>query len=457
MRYSADCWCQGKRSVSSKLSNLIKSFLERFGTRFWLVTDRGILAATSMVVVVTLARLLDVPTFGAFSTILAIWFVVEVLLRGAVLNPLVVFSGQSSQPAYLFGSWLFLTLVVALVGAAVILAPLSVLLDPASYAHEVTGNALFIVLPYAAFHSLRRALIQKRLQQVSLAMSTCLFLANGTAMAAMWAGVLPADLAAACISIGGANLLAAGLGWYLGAFPVALSRRYLRRLFGRLVKRRSVIFSTLLLEVPGTGLFSILLGAFGGAAETAHYIAARTLLRPVGIILSAMDDADRTQASHALGTGKAVELARWYRSARFIPAAIALVPLVPIFLFSGQLAALVYGDKFHGLGPVIRLSAVLFLIFGWLLPKVIYLITSGHERELAQAALIAFCATLLMLGACVAAGYATAVGFSAVEICGGVLLTGLVTLKIERSRLTTPSAAAPALLGEVPASGPGQT
>lgn len=178
-------------------------------------------------------------------------------------------------------------------------------------------------------------------------------------------------------------------------------------------------------------------------------------MRPVGIVLNAMDDADRTQASHALGAGKSAELARWYRGARFIPAAIALVILVPIFLFSDALAGLVYGDKFGGLGPVVKLSAVLFLIFAWQLPKVIYLITSGHERELARAALVAFCGTLLLLGACIATGYATATAFVATEICGGVLLAGLVTLTIERSRLAGRSGATPpAMVHEVQPSGP---
>ena len=420
--------------MSKKPRSLINSFLEKVDARFWLVADRGILAATSMVVVVTLARLFDVTTFGEFSTILAIWFLVEVLLRAAVLNPLVVFSGRSLQPAHLFGSWLLLSLIVALAGTALIVAPLSVALAPPSYAQAVTANALFIVLPYAAFHSLRRALIQNREQAATLLMSISLCVANVAAMAAMWFGLLPADLTMACLLVGGANLLATGVGWALGAFPVSLSWRYLSHLIGRLAQRRSVIFSTLLLEGPGTGLFSILLGAFGGAAQTAHYIAARTLLRPAGIVLSALDDADRTHASHALRAGKAAGLTRWYRSNRFVPAGISLIPLGLIFLFADDIAVLVYGQKFHDLGVPVQLSTALFLIYAWQLPKIIYLITAGYEAELARAALAAVIVTLVALFACVAAGYATATAFLGAELCGAVLLAVLLALRIEKAK-----------------------
>jgi O-antigen/teichoic acid export membrane protein len=418
---------------------LIDSFLEKIDARFWLVADRGILAATSMVVVVTLARLLDVTTFGEFSTILAVWFLVEVLLRAAVLNPLVVFSGRSLQPAHLFGSWLLLSLIVAVAGTLLIVAPLSVALEPPSYARAVSANALFIVLPYAAFHSLRRALIQTGAQAATLLMAVSLCAANVAAMAAMWFGILPAELTTACLLVGGANLLATGVGWALGAFPVSLSRRYLNRLIGRLAQRRSVIFSTLLLEGPGTGLFSILLGTFGGAAQTAHYIAARTLLRPAGIVLSALDDADRTRASHALRAGKAAGLTRWYRSNRFVPAAIALIPLGLIFLFADEIAVLVYGQKFHDLGVPVQLCTLLFMIYAWQLPKIIYLITAGYEAELARAALAAVIVSLAALFAAVAAGYATAVAFLGAELCGAVLLAVLLGLTIEKAK---PQAAA---------------
>lgn len=430
--------------MSKKPRSLIDSFLEKAGGRFWLVADRGILAATSMVVVVTLARLFDVTTFGEFSTILAIWFLVEVLLRAAVLNPLVVFSGRSLQPAHLFGSWLLLSLVVALAGTLLIVAPLSVALRPPSYAQAVGANALFIVLPYAAFHSLRRALIQNRSQAATLLMSVSLCVANVAAMAAMWFGLVPADLTTACLLVGGANLLATAVGWALGAFPVALSRRYLSRLIGRLAQRRSVIFSTLLLEGPGTGLFSILLGAFGGAAQTAHYIAARTLLRPVGIVLSALDDADRTQSSHALRSGKTAGLSQWYRSNRFVPAAIALLPLALIFLFADELAVLVYGEKFHDLGPAVQICTALFVIYAWQLPKIIYLITAGYEGALARAALVAVFVTLVALFACVAAGYATAIAFLGAELCGAVLLAILLALTIQKTKPQVEAAAAAA-------------
>jgi O-antigen/teichoic acid export membrane protein len=439
--------------VSKKLRNLIRSFLEQTGPRLWLVADRGILAVTSMVVVVSMARLLDVPTFGAFSTILAIWFVVEVLIRGAVHNPLVVFSATTSQLRYLFGSWLLLSLLVALAGSAAIVLPLSFLLHPESYAQAVSTNAMLIVLPYAAFHSLRRAIIQKRLQYVSIWMSGTLFVANLASLGTIWAGALPADLTTACALIGTANILGAGLGWYLAGFRVALSRAYLRGLLGRLSRRRSAILSTLLLEGPGTGLFSILLGTFGGAAETARYLATRTLLRPVGIILTAMDDADRTQASHALAEGRLVQLARWYHGARYIPAVIALVPLLPTFMFGEELATLLYGDKFSGLEPIVRLSVVLFLFMAWLLPKTIYLITAGYARELARAALISFGFTLLVLGTFVAAGYATAMAFVGADVCGATVLAALLLLTIHRGQLTLmDSGTRPAVAGEVSAS-----
>ena len=440
--------------MQRKPRSWIGSFLEKVDPRFWLVADRGILAATSMVVVVTLARLLDVTTFGEFSTILAVWFVVEVLLRAAVLNPLVVFSGRSLQPAHLFGSWLLLSLIVALAGALLILAPLSFALKPPSYGEAVTANALFIVLPYAAFHSLRRALIQNRAQGTTLLMSITLCLANVAAMAAMWFGLLPADLTTACLLVGGANLLATGAGWAFGAFPVALSRRYLINLLGRLAQRRSVIFSTLLLEGPGTGLFSILLGAFGGAPQTAHYVAARTLLRPAGIVLSALDDADRTQASHALRAGKAAGLSHWYRSTRFVPAAIALVPLALIFIFADQIAVLVYGEKFHALGPAVQICTALFLIYAWQLPKIIYLITAGYEAELARAALIGVFVTLVALFGCVAAGYATATAFLAAELCGAVLLAVLLALTIQKKKPRAEAAAAPAALPDAAGADP---
>lgn len=432
--------------------------LERISPRLWLIADRGILAVTSMVVVVSLARLLDVHVFGAFSTILAVWFVVEVLLRAAVLNPLVVFSGHSLQPSYLFGSWLFLSLVVTLVSTMVIVVPLYFLLRPEDYAHAVAENALLIVLPYAAFHSLRRALIQKRKQHVSLAMSVCLLLSNSAGMAAIWAGLLPATITAASLVVGGGNLLAAGLGWFLGAFPVELSRRYLRHLVARLMRRRSVVFSTLLLEAPGTGLFSILLGTFGGAAETAHYMAARTLLRPVGIILAAMDDSDRTQASHAVRAGRTAELERWYRRARLIPVAISLLPVALVFVFADELATLVYGHKFEGLGPVVRLTSIVFLLGAWMLPKIIYLITSGNEDALTRAALYSFCGTLLILGLCVIAGHSTATAFVATEIVGALLLTGLLSLVIAKAPLIprrVPAKEA-ALVGGAKADGGGQ-
>lgn len=420
---------------------MIAYFLDRAGARFWLIADRGILAATSMVVVVTLARLFDVTTFGEFSTILAVWFVVEVLLRAAVLNPLVVFSGRSLQPAHLFGSWLLLSLIVALAGTILIVAPLSVALKPPSYAQAVTSNALFIVLPYAAFHSLRRALIQNGAQMTTLAMSVSLCVGNVAAMAAMWLNLVPRDLTTACILVGAANLVATAIGWWLGKFPIALSHRYLSRLLARLGERRSVIFSTLLLEGPGTGLFSILLGAFGGAAETAHYVAARTLLRPVGIVLSALDDADRTQASHAQREGKREGLNRWYRTNRWVPALIALVPLALIFIFANALAVLVYGEKFHGLGPAVQICTLIFLIYAWQLPKIIYLITAGFETELARAALIGVLATLIAVFAVVAAGYPTANAILSAELFGAAVLAGLLAFTIWRARARVSGAA----------------
>jgi O-antigen/teichoic acid export membrane protein len=292
---------------------------------------------------------------------------------------------------------------------------------------------LFIVLPYAAFHSLRRALIQNGARRTTLAMSVSLCAANIAAMAAMWLGILPPTLTMACLSIGAANLLAAALGWTLGALPVAFSWRYLTTLLRRLGQRRGVIFSTLLLEGPGTGLFSILLGAFGGADQTAHYVAARTLLRPVGIFLSAIDDADRTQASHALRDGRLAGLNQWYRTSRFVPAAIALLPLALIFAFANPFAVLVYGEKFHGLGPAVQICTALFLIYAWQLPKIIYLITAGFETGLARAAAVAVIATLAALLACVAAGYATANAFLASELGGALLLAIVLAITIRRT------------------------
>lgn len=409
-----------------------------------LVGDRAILAATNMLIVAALARLLDIETFGAFSTMLAVWLLTEVILRAAVLNPLVVLHANTTDPATFFGSWIVIALAASTLCGGAFLLALGVILKPAAYASAVATNGPLIVMSYAAFHTLRSALVLQGKRLPPLAMAVTLLVLIVIAMAAAWSGVLALDLTRACVLVAAAHIAAVGVGWIAGEMTVRVTARSIVESLHNLARSRAQIASSLILDVPGAGLFSILLGWAGGAAETARYFASRAILRPAGILLSAVDDADRAGASRAIGNGGTSAIDTWYRQARWIPLLIMGAPLAVIFLLSSELAVLVFGENYRGLGEPIRVCAVLFLLYGILMPKVIYLQTAGQSAALTRAALISLAVTLILLIVATLTGHATATGVMAAEVVGRLVLLLILNQKIARlSRAPLSAAASP--------------
>ena len=396
-----------------------------------LVGERAILALTNVAVVLCLARLLDLESFGAFSTILALWFFIDVA-RTAVLNPLIAWHPQSAFPEYLFGSWFCLTLGVALFLGVPMLGALSIILSPQTYARAVALYAMTITFPFALFYSLRSAFIMQGFLRASLAMSCGLFVFCSIAIALLWAEGVARSLSWACALIAFAHVAAIGLGWSFGSFPVRFSFRHFVGILRRLLQNRAAIASTLVLDGPGLGLFSMVLGSTGGAVETARYVASRTLLRPVGIILNAMEEEDRVLAARSFKGGNTTELRDWYRRARFMPALIMLGPLILVLAFGDDLVTLVYGAKYDNI-PV-SLWAFLMLVNALVWPQIIFLLTSGHARQLTLAALYSLAFTIILVLGVILMGHATASEFILAETGGRLLLIAFLTREITRVR-----------------------
>jgi O-antigen/teichoic acid export membrane protein len=161
----------------------------------------------------------------------------------------------------------------------------------------------------------------------------------------------------------------------------------------------------------------LLLGAFAAPIHAAAFVATRSLLQPLQIILRGLDIADKSAFAEAAKQ----PFARKTQAAALMLAAlyalVALVFAVTAGLFADRLIALAYGPKFFGFGNALLawIPAYILLSVSMPLESLIYARRDFRSyfllRSLASAVAIAAAFPLMMLYAETGAILACAIGW----------------------------------------------
>ncbi len=362
-----------------------------------LVFERGCLALANILAVIVAARFLGERDFGVFTTVLSIWFFAEVILLSVIVEPLIAFSGKLRWPAHFNASWCALSAVstVTITIAFTVLALFT--LSPQDYGREVAASVVYFVPAYGLFHTTRRLLTRQEDRFASLRSVCVLCVVLVFGVGALYLGFVDPTVHMFCLVLAVAHAAGAAYALLIAGLRMSLSPHYFRALVSRLWRRRDASMSSLIVNAFGLGIFGWALGVLSGPVEVARFIASKTLMRPLGSIITALDDGGRNDAARATVESGSGGLSDWFRDNRHLAVFISIPILGAAFLFPDVLLRAVYAGKFDDLVPLVRIWCVYYFASSLLLPRRIYMLTTGRERELMRIGFWAACATLAVI------------------------------------------------------------
>lgn len=415
-----------------------QALLMRLKGLHWLtgVMEQAIVAATSLASLALMSRRIGLEEVGIVASALVLWMLVEALQRAIVVLPLTATCPRPEADPEAFGSFIALNLVVTglcsllLFIAGVALHPF----DPAM------GMATILSAPVAfcgsLFLFLRQVFYLLARPALALVNAICIAVTTLGGLLALW--FMPAADA-----ISGALVISLGYGLSSAAFMIwiAAKARYSRRAFGRLIELRRTMLefatASVALHIATNGA-QILLGIVSGPAAVAVFSFARTLIRPLTLVLHAVTDTERSRMARGIAEQGEKAVPQRVRVMHGTLLVTCALPLLVILLSTPQLLLLLYGENGLTATTTARLWALALVPMIFASPFEAALTVNKQSRAVAQAngASMAVMAVVVLVALALGRFDANA----AVVSVGIAYLAGLISL-YRRYRGTVPPVA----------------
>lgn len=394
--------------------------------RHWLigVAEQGIVAATSLASVAIMSRLIGIHEMGIVAIGLVLWMLVEALQRAIVILPFTAGCPRPELDLKSFGS--FILLNIGFTGlCSILLLVLGFVVSP--YRNDI-GLAMMLSAPIAFFGSMFLFLRQTlyMLNRPELALLN----AAGVAVVTL-IGLFLLPLIWAPSATTGAIIISAGYGVSSAILTIWLLTlaRYSWKNFASLRRHRKVMLefmtASLALHVATNGA-QLLLGIVSGPSSVAVFSFARTLVRPMTLILHAVVDTERSRMArqrHAQGDGV---LPNHVKTMQLTLLILCVVPLLAVLVFPEVFLKIFYGE--NGLSAVLAaqlwaLASIPMIVAS---PLEAALSVSKESRAVASANILAMIVMVLIVAVALAIGRFTST--AAVISVGIAYVTALVSL-----------------------------
>jgi O-antigen/teichoic acid export membrane protein len=333
-------------------------------TRLAAIADQIVVSLTNFALTLAIGRSFSAEEFASFGIGLSIGLMVQGLQRHALTIPLTLQPDGRilHRHSAILAEQYIVLIAVLLIGLFVI------------------GGTFFISLPRYGYLIALASLVSL-VVYLQLEFSRAFLIKTGKAAfllaSSAWYGLVSLALAAAALQhliryetlllvLGGAMVLHA-LALMLSAGLPAWSRGT-RLLRNDLLRYGGWSAAATLTYSGYNHLPLLLLGAMAAPIHAAIFVATRSLMQPLQIIMRGLDIADKSvfaRVAHHPGTRDTLIFT--LNCAAFY-AVISLVYCVTAGLFADQLVALAYGSKFAGVGSALLAWLPVYVLMGLAMP-----------------------------------------------------------------------------------------
>lgn len=333
-------------------------------TKIAAIGDQIVVSLTNFALTLAIGRAFSAEEFASFGIGLSIGLMVQGLQRHALTIPLTLqHDGKIARrhAAILAQQYIILIGVLAL---GLLIVGGALLISLPHYGYLIALASLVSLVVYLQLEFSRAFLIKTRRAGYLLA-------------SAAWYGLVSLALAAAAmlhliryetlLIVLGAAMVLHALALMLCAGKPAWSRG--RRLLRHDLLRYGGWSAAATLTYSGYNhLPLLLLGAMAAPIHAAIFVATRSLMQPLQIIMRGLDIADKSVfAKVARHPGTRDTLIFTLNCAAFY-AVISLVYCVTAGLFANQLVTLAYGAKFSGVGGALLAWLPVYVLMGLAMP-----------------------------------------------------------------------------------------
>ena len=351
--------------VNEASVTVIKRVRRRFPlTKLAAIGDQIVVSLTNFILTLAIGRSFSAEEFASFGIGLSIGLMVQGLQRHALTIPLTLQPDSKimrRQAAILAEQ--YIVLIAVLLGGLCLIGGVVFIALP-RYGHLIALSSLASLVVYLQLEFSRAFLIKTGKAGFLLASSA-------------WYGLVSVALAAAAmqhliryetllIILCGAMLLhALALMFSVGAPAWSRGKRLLRN---DLLRYGGWSAAATLTYSGYNHLPLLLLGATAAPIHAAIFVATRSLMQPLQIIMRGLDIADKSvfaRVAHHPGTRDTLVFTM--NCAAFY-AVISLVYCVTAGLFANQLVALAYGAKFSGVGTALLAWLPVYVLMGLAMP-----------------------------------------------------------------------------------------
>lgn len=356
------------------------------------VLDQGFQAGGNLIVTVLIARWLSVEGFATVAAMLSIWFFFEAVQRTGILVPYIGEVPAIEEKKADHTLWLYIN-VLLLTGAVAVLFVLGFVLPP--FAAKSAHLAAFLVPSAGLFFYGKRLLYHAGSPLVALGVSLLNIGFIFVGLAAIFHGLLPRDASAIAVLYGASFFVSSAVAFFC-----------LRHTFGHRTNTLSAIrFRMSLIYKMSLGAIAsyvynngmqLLLVLIAPIAEAAAFAATRVLVRPVILIIQAVMDIERSEASRLYNSCGDKTVQSFLRQL-MLKLAFVLFPLgMVLFFYTPQITHFLFDGKYDEFAQVGQM---------WLLALVPQFIAlpldiRQSSQNRANALLIARCGGALACLAC---------------------------------------------------------
>jgi O-antigen/teichoic acid export membrane protein len=383
-------------TATASITRYGRAFLNRLRSFDHLVAliDQASMAITRLGGLLVFARLMSIDAFGALALVVSISFMLNNAQRSLVILPYILACKNSKTPEAEGAAWFWIDLIVSAVVCVALLAGWGGAMALGA-AHWVDYALFYSALgapPLMAFTFLRRWAYQNRTYRLVLWMVIAYMAAFGVGVAAAWwwrdLEFLP------FLAIGGAPLAGLVAGTIGGRDHWTKPPRDLLRRWRKTVRFSTWSFLSFLAGAVYTNGMNIVTASVIGAAGSAAFGATRTLVAPVVTLTSASDMIDKPRASRAFLKNGVAGLRRVVRGTMGFLLALGMPYLLLVFVFSGELLQLLYGQKYAGLETELRVWVFAMLFQMMANPLATHLLILADSRSVFLACLTGALVTL---------------------------------------------------------------
>lgn len=333
-------------------------------TKVAAIGDQIVVSLTNFVLTLAIGRAFSAEEFASFGIGLSIGLMVQGLQRHAVTIPLTLQpdSRISRRHRAIVAEQYILLLAVLAAGLIVVIGTFFIPLP--RYGHLIALASVISLVVYLQLEFSRAFLIKTGRSGFLL-------------LSAAWYGLVSLALAGAALQhliryetllvvLGGAMLLHA-LALMITAGRPAWSRgsmllRHDLRRYGGWSAAATLTYSGY------NHLPLLLLGAMAAPVHAAIFVATRSLMQPLQIIMRGLDIADKSVFAKVARHPDTRDTLMFTLNCAAFYAVISLVYCVTAGLFANQLVTLAYGSKFSGVGGALLAWLPVYVLMGLAMP-----------------------------------------------------------------------------------------